>query len=384
MIDMQLLRPRAPREGGRAGACLRLLPTVREGSNLVTARVSRPAAVLGPRTVAVDGVRATRPAAPVGRTSPIRRGAVTRSGSSGSVRRPGRRAGPAPAGSPSRDRWLRPATTSERTQHVIGPNSRCRLPYNRRQYRTVRSPSGSADPGVGPGVEHRVATRRARPRDVDLRRPDGVDPRPRSTSPPPPDAADGGRDSSGGTPGSCDAPLARPRCAPPAAGPRPSAAASTSRPSGQCGVQCGAQVLRGRAGAVRPSSRYSASLAAPVGAAPTHDSRGCGVNPCECATGIAGPPHGPFERCARRRGGTGTAADRAWRSGCGSAGPWEVPGSPLLRAGRAPCQRVRVPSGSADGPMRVEDQQRVSRRVEPGAACRTTRCCPSAASTRRR
>ena len=34
-----------------------------------------------------------------------------------------------------------------------------------------------------------------------------------------------------------------------------------------------------------PSSRYSASLAAPVGAAPTYEIRGCGENPDEYAIG---------------------------------------------------------------------------------------------------
>ena len=77
-----------------------------------------------------------------GPTRPAQARVVTRSGPSGSarsapvveqaLRHPGRLRG---------HRRLETCDNVERTQHVVGSNGGCRLPYDRRHYRTVRRPA---------------------------------------------------------------------------------------------------------------------------------------------------------------------------------------------------------------------------------------------------
>ena len=66
--------------------------------------------------------------------------------------------------------------------------------------------------------------------------------------------------------------------------PGDSTTSTMSRPSGSASAS-EAWIVAGSTTSARASSRYSASLADPVGAAPAYEIRGCGLNPEEYAIG---------------------------------------------------------------------------------------------------
>ena len=90
-----------------------------------------------------------------------------------------------------------------------------------------------------------------------------------------------------GSPRAARSPRARgdPLAGPPPPG-RSRPHSSTSRPGGNA-ASSASRSRSTSTGAASPISRYSASLATPVGAAPTYDTLGCGLKPAEYAIGTA-------------------------------------------------------------------------------------------------